>query len=107
MNDEPTREEAAQFYLGVADDLAVAARLLSALHAKDREAVHAITVEIVESKRGMEITYALALQSLHWAHALVPDEDVLGRQLDALALHNLDAAEVLGQAWRDQQDPPK
>ena len=106
MSDHPTPEELGAFYVGVSEDLAVAVRLMSAMHARDREGVHAITSEIVESRRGMDVTFALALQALNWAHQLVPDEDEMGRQLDALALHNLDAAEVLGKMWRDRDQPP-
>lgn len=98
---QPTPEQRAAFFVGVTEDLAVAVRLMSAMHARDRDGVHAVSVEIVQSGRGMDVTFALALQALHWAHGLVPDESELGRQLDALAMHNLDAAEVLGQAWRE------
>jgi hypothetical protein len=104
MSDEqhqPTPEERAEFFVGVTEDLAVAVRLMSAMHARDRDGVHAVSVEIVQSGRGLDVTFALALQALAWAKHLVPDEDALGKQLDALAMHNLDAAEVLGQAWRD------
>lgn len=86
----------------------MAVRLMAAMHARDPDGVHAIAVEIIESDRGMEITFALALQALNWAKQLVPDEDQLGHQLDALAMHNLDAAQVLGKAWREHlgDDPP-
>jgi hypothetical protein len=109
MNDEPpTPEQHARFYLGVVDDLAVAVRLMSAMHAKDPHAVHAITCEIIESRREMDVAFALALQALNWARQLLGgDDDAMQRQLDALAMHNLDAAQVLGKAWRDQQNPPK
>jgi hypothetical protein len=89
-NQDPTPEDQAEFFVGVTEDLAVAMRLLSAMHARDRDGVHAVTVEIVESKRGMDVTFALALQALAWAKHLVPDGDALGKQLDALAMHNLD-----------------
>ena len=105
---EPTPDEQVAFYAGVVDDLATAVRFMSALHARDPEAVHAITSEIIDSKREMHVTFALALQALHWARQLTGgDEEAMQKQLDALALHNLDAAEVMGQARRDQQNGPK
>jgi hypothetical protein len=104
-DDQPTPQERAAFALAVNEDLAVARRLLAALHAGDHQGVNAVTVEYVRSGRGVQVTQALALQALDWAEQLEPDPAARQQELDRLAMQQMDAAEALAGLRRDDPEP--
>jgi hypothetical protein len=90
--DEPTPMQRAEHAAAVVADLAVARRLLAALHAGNADATQDICREFVASGRGVETTIATALQALEFGSLLIPDPPQRQRFLDALAFEGLDTA---------------